>query len=357
MASATAPARPRGRPPRDHGWQNQIPPDLFDSAVYLSLSALQRLLLVTMIAKADRHGRGLAIPSKLRSAAFDGLPVSDEEAARLVDELPDLLRGSVYEIRCYEVDRNPYWCFTRWLEWQNIDYLPQTSRFPTPPDDDSEPPSTPPKPDGSADLPPARSSSAAGVPTSGAKDATGEAQEQGGATQEGADPSATAQTRQAAIEQARRSPEYREFEEVCREAHLDTWITFTSFELLYCEAITKRRDWRILIEVAKEAIRSASGKPPNVNYGLRILREMPPAIKTRERAEEHFAEERERRARARGGDSQPGSAGGKAGRAKRSNVILRRDPEERKQVEDDPRYDHIYKRFDDKPPPEAPEVN
>lgn len=343
MASALTQTT-RGRPPKE-GWQNQIPPDLFDSAVYLNLSALQRLLLVTMIAKADRHGRGLAIPSKLRVAAFDGLSVSDEETAKLLGQLPNLLEGSAYEVYLYEVDRNPYWCFTRWFEWQTMTYLPQKSRFPPPPDD-SEPPSTPPGSDGSADLPPVPGK-AATVPTGGAAPAQG-AQEQGNPEQDGADPSATAKTRRAAIEQARHSPEYREYEEACREAVLDRWLTPLAFETLFTVCLETKRDWQVVIEAVKETGRGAAGeKPPSPRYGAKIIRELPPHIRTRAEAKAHLEDPKRKPVTPANGQPR--------GRPKaKSNVFLGREPK------DESYYDHIYKKFDgpdpEKPPPEATEV-
>lgn len=352
MASA-APARSRGRPPKEAGWQNQIPPDLFDSAVYYSLGPLHRILLPAMIAKADRHGRGLALPSKLRSVAFDGLPVTDEQTGQVFAELEGLLEGSLYEIRRYEVDRNPYWCFTRWLEWQNIEYLPQTSRFPAPPDDGSEPPSTPPRPDGSADLPPGPGRQAAGVPTTGAAPAgeaatvpTVGADPQGEEQQAGADPAAVARERKAAIEQARRSPEYREYEEACREAELDRWLTPMAFETLFAACLETKRDWRVAIEVVRETGRGAAGgRAPSPRYGAKIIRELPQQIRTRGEAKAHL--EDPNRKPSGTGNGPPQS------RAKpRSNVFLDRPKK------DEGYYDHIYKKFgDDKPPPEAPEVN
>lgn len=329
MASAAA-ASTRGRPAG--AWQNQLPPDLFESAVYCSLGALQRLLLLALIARADRYGRGHARPSHLRVAALDGLLVTDEETERLLAGLDDLVRGSKFEIRLYSMDRERFFCFPRWLEWQAIDYLPKTSRFPPPPTDD-EPPSVPPghDPDGSADLP-TGGGGATGMPTPGAAPAqtAGESEEQ---RQEPPEPQGGANL--PAITVARRSREYREYEEACRDAELDRWLTPMAFETLFLACLETGREWQVIIEAVRETGRGAAGgRAPSPRYGAKIIREMPKGVNTRAQAAFYFEHQNQRKP----------PDGQQAPRGRQSNVILKRG-----EAKDESYYDHIYRKFGDEP--------
>ncbi|MFZ5815348.1 MAG: hypothetical protein ACOY93_08590 [Bacillota bacterium] len=331
---ATAPTRPRGRPLAP--WQNQIPAALFDDATVCTLTAMQRLLLVALIARADRLGRGMARPSKLREGAFDGLEISDLETAQMFHGLVDQLRGSRFELVTYEVDRNPYYAFPRWLEWQNMEYVPKTSQYPPPPGSGTEedPPTSPPESShGSADLPAGTvGATVAGVPTSGTTASPGANR---------AEPGQTARQHGSAdlpaIEAARRSPEYREYEEACRNAELDRWLSHTAFETLFAACLETGREWQVVIEAVNETGRGASGgKPPSPRYGARIIRELPPDIRTRDQARAYLEDPNRKRATAGGG------TGGN-----RSNVILRRDQP------DEGEYDYIYNKFRDGPKPGA----
>ncbi|WP_374712983.1 hypothetical protein [Symbiobacterium terraclitae] len=322
----------RGRPQKP--WQNQLPPGLFDDTAFCTLDPLQRLLLLALIARADRHGRGSAKASVLRVAAFDGLPVGDDQVEAMLQGLVSLMAGSVYELTVYTVDRNDYYAFLRWHEFQNIDYVPKTSRFPAPPDyPDPEPP-TPPRghPDGSADLP-TETGAPATVPTRGETPAA-EQRDQGPA----ADPQESADL--SAVERARRSPEYREYEATCRDGELDRWLAPLAFEQLFGELVRRGiDDWTVLIEVAREAARSAGGaRAPNVRYGVRIIQELPPGIKTREQARAHFERPRDKPTQASGGTERP---------TRSSNVILKRGPKPPGY------YDDVFKRFDDDDQPEG----
>ena len=303
----------RGRPQKP--WQNQIPVALFEDTAFCTLGPLHRLLLLAMVARADRHGRGVARPSMLRVAAFDGLPgVTDDQVSTMLRELVDLMAGSLFELTVYVVDRNPYYAFRRWLDWQNIDYLPKYSQYPAPPDSedspDPEPPTSPSgQPDGSADLPPETASAPATVPTRGETPAEEPRAEEPVQPQESADLSA--------VQRARRSREYREYEEVCTAGDLERWLAPLSFEQLFGELVRKGiEDWTVLIEVAKEAARSAGGgKAPNVRYGLRIIQSLPAHVRTREDARAWFERPRDK----------PTRASGKAERPTGSNVILKRE--------------------------------
>jgi len=311
----------RGRPPKE--WQNQLPAALFEDTGFCSLNALQRLLLIALIARADRHGRGPARPSLLRVAAFDGLPVTDDQVKAMLQDLVRLMAGSQYEIRVYVVDRNPYYCFPRWFEWQNMDYVPKTSRYPAPPGSEDSGDSTPPTPpshlDGSADLPPETDASTA-VPTCGEAPVGEPEGDKANQPQESADLSA--------VDRARRSPEYREYEEVCRDGELDRWLAPLAFDQLFAELVRKGiRDWTVLIEVAKEAARSAGGRPPNVRYGVRIIQELPAHVQTREQARAWFERPRDK----------PGPRGQQSKLS--SNVLLRREKT------DDSHYEYLYASF------------
>jgi len=312
----------RGRPQKE--WQNQLPSALFDDTAYCMLGPLHRLLLLAMIAKADRLGRGPAKASLLRVAAFDGLPVTDSQVEAMLRDLVRLMAGSQYELMVYVVDRNPYYCFTRWLEWQNMDYVPKTSRYPAPPGaedpEDPAPPTPPPsQPDGSADLPPETDASTA-VPTCGEAPAGEPDGDKANQPQESADLSA--------VDRARRSPEYREYEEVCRDGELDRWLAPLAFDQLFAELVRKGiRDWTVLIEVAKEAARSAGGRPPNVRYGVRIIQELPAHVQTREQARAWFERPRDK----------PGPRGQQSKLS--SNVLLRREKT------DDSHYEYLYASF------------
>lgn len=310
----------RGRPQKE--WQNQLPASLFEDTAFCTLGPLQRLLLVALIARADRHGRGSAKASLLCAAVFDGLRVTADQVETMLHELVDLMRGSQYELAVYTVDRNDYYAFRRWHEFQNIDYVPKTSRYPAPPDcHGNDGPPTPPEgglPDGSADLPTETGEASATVPTCG-EEPVGPEGEAAGETQGSAD--------LPAIERARRSPEYREYEEVCRDGELDRWLAPLAFEQLFAACLERGIEWTVLIEVAREAASAASGKTPNVRYGVQIVRSLPADVKTREQACEYFSRPRPKPDRP-GGDKPRGS-----------NVILHRGKE----------YDDskIFKRFDD----------
>lgn len=321
----------RGRPPKE--WQNQLPASLFDDTAFCTLGPLQRLLLLALIARADRHGRGMARPSMLRVAAFDGLPnVTDDQVSMMLEELVDLMAGSQFELMVYVVDRNPYYAFPRWLQWQNMDYVPKTSRYPAPPENPDSTPPTPPRgqPDGSADLPTDTASAPATVPTRGETPAKEPRAEGPGEPQESADLSA--------VQRARRSREYREYEEVCTAGDLERWLTPLAFEQLVGELVRRGiPDWTVLIEVAKEAARSAGGRPPNVRYGIRIIQQLPAHVRTREDARAWFERPRDR----------PARASGEAERPRGSNVILKR---ERKP---DEYYEAVFKRYDNDTPPES----
>jgi len=301
----------RGRPPKE--WQNQLPASLFEDTGFCSLNALQRLLLVALIARADRHGRGSAKASILRVAAFDGLPVTEDQVEAMLQELALLMHGSQYELRVYVVDRNPYYCFTRWQEWQNIAYTPKTSRYPPPPETEESPePDSPTQPeaqpDGSADLP-TETGAPATVPTRGETPAEEARAESLAPPQESADLSA--------VQRARRSREYREYEEICRDGELDRWLAPLAFEQLFGELVRKGiEDWTVLHEVAREAVRSAGGRPPNVRYGVEIIRNLPPTVRTREQARAWFERPRDKPAKASGEAERPRT---------KSNVILKRE--------------------------------
>lgn len=323
----------RGRPPKE--WQNQLPASLFEDTGFCSLNALQRLLLVALIARADRHGRGPARPSLLRVAAFDGLTVTDDQVETMLEELVRLMAGSQYELTVYTVDRNDYYAFRRWHEFQNVGYVPKTSRYPAPPDEPDAPEPEPPTsphgtPDGSADLP-TETGAPATVPTRGETPAEEPRAEEPVNPQESADLSA--------VQRARRSREYREYEEVCTAGDLERWLAPLSFEQLFGELVRKGiEDWTVLIEVAKEAARSAGGgKAPNVRYGLRIIQSLPAHVRTREDARAWFERPRDR----------PARASGEAERPRGSNVILKR---ERKP---DEYYEAVFKRYDNDTPPES----
>jgi len=315
--------RGRGRPPVE--FQNQIPAVLFKDAGFKTLNAHQRLLLIAMIATADRMGRGLASASHLWADAFVGLGVTVEQTEKMIQELPRLMAGSKFELRLYTVDRNQYYYFPRWREFQK-GYEVKTSRYPDPPDAEAsesgtgaEPPTQPEaQPDGSADLPP--DSGAATVPTRGETPAEEPRAEGPDHPHESADLSA--------VDRARRSPEYREYEEVCRDGELDRWLAPLAFDQLFGELVRKGiRDWTVLIEVAREAARSAGGRPPNVRYGIRIIQELPEHVQTREQARAWFERPRDK----------PGPRGQQSKLS--SNVLLRREKK------DDSHYEYLYASF------------
>lgn len=91
----------------------------------------------------------------------------------------------------------------------------------------------------------------------------------------------------------KQSAAYREFEETCRDGHLDSWLTFTAFDQLHRTATSvDGREWEVLIEVAKEAALAASGRPPNAVFGTKILTNLPPHVLTRTDAQAHFENRR-----------------------------------------------------------------
>lgn len=304
----------RGRPPVQ--FQNQLPASLFTDAAFRTLNAYQRLLLIYMIARADRVGRGLASARHLWADAFEGLDdVTVDQTEAWLTDLPRLMAGSKFEVRFYTVDRNRYYAFPRWQKFQNVRYEVKTSLYPDPPDidppssPDPEPPTSPgAPPDGSADLP-TETGAPATVPTRGETPAEEPRAEEPVNPQESADLSA--------VQRARRSREYREYEEVCTAGDLERWLAPLSFEQLFGELVRKGiEDWTVLIEVAKEAARSAGGgKAPNVRYGLRIIQSLPAHVRTREDARAWFERPRDR----------PARASGEAERPTGSNVILKRE--------------------------------
>ena len=102
-----------------------------------------------------------------------------------------------------------------------------------------------------------------------------------------------------------------------------------AFDQLFGELVRKGiRDWTVLIEVAREAARSAGGRPPNVRYGIRIIQELPEHVQTREQARAWFERPRDK--------PQPQERGQPK---VSSNVRLRRrDP-------DDEYYKELYERW------------
>jgi hypothetical protein len=270
-----------GRPPSSAGWQNQIPGDIFSDEAVSDLEAEARLLLVGMISQADRAGRGSAKPDELRVKCLRRLPVEDAQVLTMLAEMVKGLLGTKYEFFTYSVDRNPYYVFTRWAEWQPGATV--TSKFPDPPILGELPVMDPP-------------GARAAVSR---QDLTDETPEGLGQVDGSAAPRWALEQPQLGTSETHEEPtiwnsaEYREYTEICEDAQLP-WTNLTAFTQLH-NAVKNvaGRQWQILIPVAQEAILNMKDKPPAVRYGLAIIKGLPTNLKTRAQVEEHFRQQRE----------------------------------------------------------------
>lgn len=100
-----------------------LPSNLFEDPDFFELGSDMQIILVGLVLGADDAGRGLA-HSGLLARKLNKDVALIEQALSALEE-----RGLLI---CYQVERQRYYCLTRWQEWETLS-RPTPSKHPAPP--------------------------------------------------------------------------------------------------------------------------------------------------------------------------------------------------------------------------------